>query len=162
MTPIPEKTNALLKAQYASERKASATYSAISNALSSTPFKGFAKYFKEEAESELQHSFRFEKYLQDRNYAPDMFSIEAMSYGQLWPIQAVKLACDLEMQVTALINAIYAQAHLDGDYNTCQFLQYFLEEQVKSEAELKQLELELTLAADNSAALLYLDERVGK
>ena len=160
MTPIPEKTLKLLQEQYNAERQASATYSAISNALSQTPFKGFSKHFSAEASNEATHAKKIEDYLIARNQIIQVAELGKVTYPTLWPIQAVELAAALEQQFTALINAIYAQAHTDADYNTCAFLQDFLSEQVASEYELNELLLQLKIAADNSAALLHIDSNL--
>ena len=76
------------------------------------------------------------------------------------PPEVFAAALDLERQVSQEIIDLYYEAHQARDFATVSFLEYFLDEQVKSERELTQIVADLD-RADCPAALLLIDRELG-
>jgi ferritin len=66
-----------------------------------------------------------------------------------------------EQKVTAMINALYAQAQKEPDYPTIVLMQWFISEQVEEEKSAKLIVDQLKLAGDSGSALLILDRELG-
>jgi ferritin len=62
--------------------------------------------------------------------------------------------------VTGWINELYAAAAAENDYASQVFLQWFIDEQVEEEANATEMIDRLSMAGDNKAALLMLDNEM--
>ena len=65
-----------------------------------------------------------------------------------------------ERKVTASIHALYARAMEERDYECLPILHWFINEQVEEEATVARIIEQLSMAADNGAALLLLDREL--
>jgi ferritin len=66
---------------------------------------------------------------------------------------------EMEKDVTASINHLYALAEETAERSASAMLDWFVAEQIKEEAEARFVRRRLRLAGDNSAALLLLDQQ---
>jgi ferritin len=126
----------------AAEFQASHTYLAMSIWLREKDLAGFSTYMLENSDEEVE-----------------LPTVEAPE--RQWP--SVQLLFDavyeLEKGVTASINRLYGIAEQQGERSATAMLDWFVAEQLQEEAEARFVCKRLRLAADNSAALLLLDQQ---
>ncbi len=147
----------LLNEQVRNEMYSSQFYLAMSGWFETTRYKGFAAKYRESSLEEHVHAMKFFDYLCDRDGEIEVFEIDKpkASYGSA--LEAANAALTEGRKITEIIRRIYDTAEKEGDFETKQFLNDFLAEQVREEKEAKELVEYLEAAGDNSAAILMLD-----
>lgn len=78
------------------------------------------------------------------------------------PLDAFEKSLAHERKVTASIHNLYELALANRDYATVSLLKWFVDEQVEEEKNASEMVDRLTLAGDNSNALLLLDRQAGQ
>ncbi len=149
-----------LNKQITYEFSASHTYMAMSAYFESLNLPGFAHWFRVQSEEERGHALRIFDYVNDRGGRVTLGAIpEPQSeYGS--PLDAVEHALAHERNVTASINAIYAQAVQENDYATQSMLRWFVDEQVEEEKSADQIIQHLKLIGGDGTGLLMLDREL--
>jgi bacterioferritin B len=136
---VAERLVEALNAQIAREFAAAHQYVAIGTYYAGETFPRLAAFFYEQAEEERDHAMKIVNYLLDRNAKVDIGAIEAprQSFGD--QVEPIQLALDQERQVSVSISQLFETARETRDYQSEQFLQWFLEEQVEEEASMTDL-----------------------
>ena len=147
----------LLNEQIRNEMYSSQFYLAMSGWFETTPYKGFAAKYRESSLEEHQHGMKFFDYLCDRDGEIEIFELAKPKASYSSVLEAVTEALSEERKITKLIRSIYDTAEKEGDFETKQFLNDFLAEQVREEKEAKELVEYVQAAGDNSAAMLMID-----
>lgn len=128
-----EKVAALLRDQVNKEFFSAYLYLAFANYYHNVSLDGFGHWFEVQAREELDHALKFLKYLQDNNEKVELGPIDAPDATFSDFRQPLAAALKHEQYVTSLINAIYRQAREVDDYRCCQFLEWFVAEQMEEE-----------------------------
>lgn len=151
-----------LNFRYNRERYASAVYMALGANLDANQWPGMALFMAKSSGEEMVHAAKFLQYIIDRNAAPKVDALPSPDAPDptAEPPEVFAAALDLERQVSQEIINLYYEAHQARDFATVSFLEYFLDEQVKSERELTQIVADLD-RADCPAALLMIDRELG-
>jgi ferritin len=136
---VAERLVEALNAQIAREFAAAHQYVAIGTYYAGETFPRLAAFFYEQAEEEREHAMKIVNYLLDRDAKVDIGAIEAprQSFGD--QVEPIQLALDQERQVSVGISQLFETARETRDYQSEQFLQWFLEEQVEEEASMTDL-----------------------
>ncbi|CAH8515791.1 unnamed protein product [Schistosoma rodhaini] len=117
---------------------------------------GFAKFFRESANEELEHARKFSEFVNKRNSKVVLKNILLASSGVPMDFknihEVIDTAIGKELEVTAHINALHKLASKMNDATTQDFLDDFLQEQVNSVSKLREMRARLHL--DNSAVYL--------
>jgi ferritin len=124
--------------------------------------KGFAAYFRKQADEERDHAMRFLTYVQDRNARPSFGAVEPPKTQFSSPLEAVRFALESERKNTASIHALHALAGSHHDLATQSELQWFINEQVEEEKWAEEFVGLVEKAAGHTGALFMLDHHVGK
>ncbi len=143
----------------AREFQASHTYLAMSIWLKEKDLVGFSSYMLNKSNEERLHAARMISFLVDSEADVQLPTIN--SPKRSWDSEKILFneVYDLEKQVTDSINSLYNIAEKKGDRTAAAMLDWFVEEQLKEEAEARFVLKRLRLAADSSAALLLLDQQ---
>jgi len=149
----------LLNEQIANELQSSQIYLAMSGWFESTPYKNMAAKYRASALEEHGHAMKFFDFLCDRD-AP--ISIGALpeppsSYDSV--LAAAQNALAQERKVSGQIRRIYETAREAGDFETQEFLHFFLAEQVQEEKEAKDFLEYIESAGEDASALIVLDQQ---
>lgn len=121
---------------------------------------GFSKWLHHAADEELEHSRKIFDFLIDRNRVPTIETIEAPQVqASVNPINWLTEALDLEQANTRLIVDLYWVCFTAKDADAAIFLEWFVEEQRRSEREIQDLLLE---AGRSDAAMKMVDEKLSK
>jgi len=149
----------LLNEQIANELESSQIYLAMSGWLESTPYKGLSAKYRASALEEHTHAMKFFDFLCDRDAPVAIAAIPEppASYDSI--LAAAKNALAQERKVSGQIRRIYEVARKAGDFETEEFIHFFLAEQVQEEKEAKDFMEYIEAAGDNASALLLLDQQ---
>lgn len=152
-----------LQVQYNTERQNAEEYLHRGNVLENYAWSGCAHFMYKSSGEEREHAKKFADYMIARNIQPITAPLNAVNSvaSNKNPLPYFQEVNTLEEKTTDKIVRLYQVADDAGDYQTCQFLQWFLEEQTKSVKETYDMVQELS-RADCSTALLILDEKYGK
>jgi ferritin len=148
-----------LNAQIAREFAAAHQYVAVGIYYAAETFPRLAEFFYGQAEEEREHAMKMVNYLLDRNATPDIGGIEAprSSFGD--HVEPISIALEQERKVSVQISELFEIARETRDYQSEQFMQWFLEEQVEEEATMQDL---LTVAERTRAIPMLLEEYLAR
>jgi ferritin len=148
-----------LNAQIAREFAAAHQYVAIGTYYAAETFPRLAAFFYEQAEEEREHAMKMVNYLLDRDVQPDIGAVDAprSSFGD--QVEPIQLALEQERQVSVRISELFEIARETRDYQSEQFMQWFLEEQVEEEASMSDL---LAVAERTRAIPMLLEEYLAR
>ena len=159
---LSKKLEKALNDQINKEHWASYSYLGMAAYLETTAFKGFAAWMLQQSNEETTHARKIIDYVQDRNGTITLPPIATAktTYPSLHKVfeQSLKQ----EQDVTASIKNIYDLALKEKDFQTMEFLDWFLKEQVEEEKDVQDILDRLKLAGDNPDALLLLDKEAAK
>ncbi|WP_297439349.1 ferritin [Thermococcus sp.] len=124
--------------------------------------EGFANWMKAQAEEELGHALRFYNYIYDRNGRVELKEIEKPPKEWDSPLAAFEAAYEHEKFITRHIHELAALAEEEKDYSTRAFLEWFINEQVEEEANVKKIVDKLKFAKDSPQVIFMLDQELGQ
>lgn len=128
-----DKIKEALNNQVTKELFSSYLYLAIANYYLEQNLDGFANWFEVQAKEELDHALLMRRYLLNNGAAVRLEQIAAphLTYTALG--EGLSAALAHERMITASISAIYSEALDCKDYQTTQFLDWFIKEQGEEE-----------------------------
>ena len=128
-----DKIAALLNEQINKELYSAYLYLDIANFYDEQDLDGYANYYTIQAQEERDHALLFLKYMQTNGLKVTFEAIAKPDKVFKEVIDPLVAAAEHERYVTALINAIYHEAHEAKDYRTMKFLDWFVDEQMEEE-----------------------------
>ena len=128
-----EKIAALLNDQINKEFYSAYLYLDISNFYDDMDLDGYANYYMIQAQEERDHALLFMKYMQNNGLKVTLEAIGKPDKTFATVLDPLETAAEHARYVTALINAIYHEAHEAKDYRTMKFLDWFVDEQMEEE-----------------------------
>ncbi|MGE9268595.1 MAG: ferritin [Verrucomicrobiales bacterium] len=123
---------------------------------------GFAHWMNKQHDEEQAHGMRLLRYLQDRGGRVKLETIESPRSEFSGPLEAFQVSLRQEQKNTESINELYALATKLNDYATKSHLQWFIDEQVEEEKSVEDVIALLERIGDDSAGLLYLNDKLGE
>lgn len=135
-------------------------YLAMSNWCDDNGLKGAANWMYVQYQEELAHAQGFFQYMQTRNESVSFKAIEDPSGEWSSLLDIFKGALKHEQFVTDSINNLATIAMKTNDHASYIFLQWYVTEQVEEEGNASDMIDRLTLAADNTNALLNIDDQL--
>ncbi len=150
----------LMNDQVNKELYSAYVYLDMANYYTDENLDGFANWFRAQAQEERDHAFKFIDYLQDNSQSVNLLAIDKPEYTYNSYLEPLEIAYEHEKKVTALINAIYAQAHEKKDFRAMQFLDWFIEEQAEEEKTANDLVEKMKLFGSDTKALYLINEEL--
>ena len=123
----------LLNEQINKEFYSAYLYLDMANYYDSLDLDGYANYYTVQAQEERDHALLFMKYMQNNGLKVTLEAIGKPDKEFTSILDPLVAAAEHERYVTALINAIYHEAHEAHDYRTMKFLDWFVDEQMEEE-----------------------------
>ena len=123
--------------------------------------KGFANWFKIQAQEERDHAMLFYQYLQNENQVVTLDAIAKPDKTFSCDMDVLKAGLEHEEYVTSLINDIYAAAYDVKDFRTMQFLDWFVKEQGEEETNANDLITKMELFGSDPKSLYMLNQELG-
>ncbi len=137
-------------------------YQAMANDAMGKGFKGAAKWFHAQFKEEMEHGFKFAKYLEDQGQQVMLTGMEAPKTA--WPdlLAMFQDALAHEKKVTAWILDIAKLVSKEQDFATQNMLQWFIDEQVEEEGNVNDVIWMLEMSKDSKGAMFMADKTLGK
>jgi ferritin len=136
-------------------------YLAMQSYFEAQNLKGFAQWFRVQAQEELGHGLKFFDYITDAGGRAVMEAIAAPKKDFASPKAVFTEGLEHEKGVSAAIHRLMEQAKVEQDYATEVFLQWFVTEQVEEEASFT-LALSMVERAGTGLGLVEMDEQFGE
>lgn len=150
----------LLNKQIGKEAKSASSYLAMASWCDQNSLNGSAELLYAQAKEEQEHQMKFFHYINDNGgtaYAPEVKNI-LHDFNSLEEIY--ESALEQEISVTKSIHALVKKCRENEDYRTEKFLQWFVDEQMKEEQEMRNILDLFDLMKDSPIADKLIDERV--
>jgi ferritin len=157
----PPKVIEELNRQFNLELAAARSYLALSIWCDVRNFKGFGKYFVEQAGEERAHAERMMKHLTDRGETPVVTALPAPKQDFKTLLEAAQQAQTQEHANTLGINAVYEAAVAAKDYPAQVLMHWFINEQVEEEDWSTEM-VERVQAASCAGSISDLDRHIEK
>lgn len=157
---IKQKVADLLNTQVNKEFYSAYLYLHLSNFYADKGLNGFANWYHVQAQEERDHAMLMMKYLQNNDVSVTLETIEKPDAQLKELIDPLKVGLAHEQYVTSLINTIYAAASDEKDFQTMQFLDWFVKEQGEEETTAKDLVKKMELFGTDPKGLYLLDQEL--
>jgi ferritin len=152
--PAPAFVDAL-NAQIANEFAASQQYVAVAVHYDQETLPRLASFFYAQAVEERGHAMKMVQYLMDQDAAVVIPPVAGPRNGFADIVEPVRIALEQEREVTNQISRLAGIARETGDYQSEQFIQWFLKEQVEEVSTMSDL---LTTVTRSQANPLWVEE----
>jgi ferritin len=137
-------------------------YYSMAAYFESISLKGFSHWMRVQALEEMTHVQKFFSYINDRGGRVLVKPIEAPPTEWDSPLAIFEATYAHEVQVTALINKLMDLAVAESDHASCNFLQWFVGEQVEEEASADDVVQKFKLVDKSEGGLFLLDQEMDK
>lgn len=142
------------------ELAASHSYLAASAALRELGLNGMASWMMTQSDEERTHAMKFLDHILARHGHVKLEQIPAPPAGKQDAKAIFTAALKLEESTTKRIEALHTKANDAGDVALRVFLEWFLQEQVQEEDQLRTILDRFALAGNDQAALLIIDQEL--
>jgi ferritin len=142
------------------ELAASHRYLASSAALRELGLNGMASWMMAQSEEERAHAMKFLEHILARHGHVKLEQIPAPPAGKQDPRSIFRAGLALEEATTKRIETLHGKANKAGDVALRVFLEWFLQEQVQEEDQLRSILDRFELAGDDKGALLIIDQEL--
>jgi len=122
--------------------------------------KGFANWFRIQAQEENIHATKFFNFILQKGGKVTLKSIAAPKTEWQSIEEAFNETLEHEQKITSLINNLVEIAMLEKDFATNTFLQWFVTEQVEEEANVEEIIQKIDMIGDNKSVLYMLDNEL--
>jgi len=134
-----ERFASALNEQVGREFAAAHQYVSIGTHYEAETFPRLAKFFYEQADEERGHAMKMVDYMLDTNCKVDLGTVPAPKNSFQSHVAPIELALEQEREVTVHISELFKIARETSDYQSEQFIEWFLEEQVEEESTMQDL-----------------------
>lgn len=156
------KTAKLINEQINKEIFSAYLYYGIASYYQGQALDGFAKWFKKQAEEELEHADKFLNYLHENSIEVKLEAIARPECSFKGLREPLELQLSHEKAVTASIAHIYDVAEEEKDRFTMAFLDWFISEQYEEETTARELLDTFDHMAVDSKGVYQLSEKLGE
>ena len=133
-------------------------YLEFSNYFKSKGLDGFANWYQIQAQEERDHALLFLQYMQNNGLTITFTAIDKPNQVFDSVLKPLEVAAEHERYVTSLINNIYHECHMDKDYRTMKFLDWFVDEQGEEEDNADSMVSRYKLFGTDPRGLYLLDQ----
>jgi ferritin len=157
---LSETINKALNDQINAELYSSYLYYAMAAYFDDIGLPGASHWMKNQAVEEMLHAHKFFTYIADRGGRVALDAIDKPQAEWPSPLAAFEDAYKHEVKVTGLINGLVKLAREESDFNTDNFLQYFVAEQVEEEASADEIVQKFKLVDESKGGLFMIDREL--
>ena len=158
---LKDNVAALLNQQVNKEFYSAYLYLDFANFYEDEGLKGFANWYRVQAQEERDHAMLMIQYLQNNDCKVTLEAIDKPSCTLKERMDPLQEGYKHEQYVTSLIHNIYTAAYDERDFRTMQFLDWFVKEQGEEETNASDLIKKMELFGDDAKSLYMLDSELG-
>ena len=159
---LKQKIEDALNSQINAELYSAYLYYSMAADFASRSLTGCAHWMNIQALEEMGHVQKFVNYINERGGRVSLKAIDAPPVEWSSPRKAFEDALEHEGHVTSLINSLVDLSTAESDHATCNFLQWFVEEQVEEEATAGEIVDKMKLVEGAAGGLFLLDAELAK
>ena len=159
---LNEKVAKLLNTQINKEFYSAYLYLDFSNYYEEEGLKGFANWYKVQAQEERDHAMLFIQYMQNNDAKITFEAIEKPAVKIKTNMDVLKAGLEHEEYVTGLIHTIYDAAYEVRDYRTMKFLDWYVSEQGEEEKNATDLLTQFELFGHDPKSLYSLNNELAQ
>ena len=157
---ISEKINEIINEQINKEFYSGYLYLSMSARLKSIGLFGFASWLKNQAREEVEHGLKLLDYLLDRNSFVTLKQIKMPEFEFNGVISVFNEIYEHEKCITSSVMEIAKLAEDECDRTTLSFIDWFINEQIEEEQQVKNIIKRLELFGEDKASLLLMDKEL--
>ncbi|QHT47489.1 ferritin [Halobacillus sp. ACCC02827] len=143
------------------EQVSTTLYLAMSAYMARENYTGMAHWLQLQSDEERTHLLKLIQYMSDKNGTVQLSNIPAQPSEYGTPLETFQKVLEHEQFVTNSYRQAYNYA-VQVDPQAAVIIQDFLREQIDEEAQAQTIVDRLSLAQNNSSALLLLDQELGQ
>jgi len=162
MVDLSKKVIHALNNQISYEAYASNFYLALAFWCDDQGLQGCKQFFMRQSDEERMHMLKIFEYLSESGVYPTTPAIEQppLSYDSIQ--EAFQKVFEQERKVTNAIHEIVKLSDAEKDYNTLNFMQWYVEEQREEEAVIRTILDRIKVIGAGGQSLYYIDKEVEK
>ena len=159
---VSEKINEIINEQINKEFYSGYLYLSMSAHLHELGLFGFSKWLKCQAKEEVEHGLKLLDYLLERNCYITLKQIRTPEFEFKNVKSVFETLYEHEKCITNSVMNIAKLAEEECDRKTLTFIEWFIEEQVEEEQQVKDIIKRLELFGEDTAALYLMDKELGQ
>lgn len=148
--------------QYNFELESGYIYLAMVHDLKDKAWDGFAHFMDKQAHEEYEHATKFKGFIEEIGKRVELKAMPEPKKEYKSVLEIFKTAYDHEQEVTKRIENIYELALKEKNYVVVEFLNWFLEEQVEEEDNMRTIVEVLENLKDGYTGLYLYDKELGR
>lgn len=152
----------LLNKQIGMEAKAASSYLAMASWCDQKGLNGSAHLLYKQSDEEREHQMKIFHYINDNGGTASSPEVKSILHDFTSLKEIFETALEQEIDVTKSINAIIKKCREVDDYRTERFLQWFIDEQMEEEKEMRDILDLFDLMEESPISVKLIDERVNK
>ena len=159
---ISDSINTIINEQINKEFYSGYLYLSMSAHLRELGLFGFANWTKVQAKEEVEHGLKLFDYLIERNSFVTLKQIKTPDFEFNGILSIFNHIYEHEKSITASVMQIAKAAEDECDRTTLSFIDWFINEQIEEEQNVKDIIKRLELFGDNHASLFLMDKELGE
>ena len=159
---VSERINQIINEQINKEFYSGYLYLSMSANLHELGLFGFASWLKLQAKEEVEHGLKLLDYLLERNSYITLKQIKTPEFEFNGVTSVFKTLYEHEKCITNAVMNIAKAAEEECDRKTLTFIDWFIEEQVEEEQQVKDIIKRLEFFGEENAALYLMDKELGE
>ena len=159
---ISEKINEVINEQINKEFYSGYLYLSMSAYLNELGLFGISAWTKRQAREEVEHGLKLLDYLLDRDSFVTLKQISTPEFEYNGILSIFERIYEHEKCITSSVMKIAELAENECDRTTLTFIEWFIEEQIEEELQVKNIIKRIKLFGDNCTSLFMLDNELGE
>ncbi len=159
---ISEKINNIINEQINKEFYSGYLYLSMSAHLKELGLFGFASWTKIQAKEEVEHGLKLFDYLLERNSFVTLKQIKTPEFEFNGVLSIFNHIYEHEKSITSSVMQIAKAAEEECDRTTVTFMDWFINEQIEEEQDVKNIIKRLELFGDSKTSLYLMDKELGE
>ncbi|MCQ2738648.1 MAG: ferritin [bacterium] len=137
-------------------------YLSISAYLKQLGYEGIASWLRQQAKEEVEHGLKIFDYLIECNSFVTLKQIRTPDFVYNGLLSVFSLIYEHEKEITNAVMSVAKQAEDECDRTTLNFIDWFIEEQVQEEENVKNIVKKIELFGENNAVMFLIDKELGE
>lgn len=159
---LSERMLGALNEQINAELSSAYQYLAMAAYFESINLEGSARWMKRQSREEVEHAMKIFEFIHDRDGRVSLAAVAQPQAEFGSPFAVWEAVLKQEQGVTARIHSLYALSREERDYATEVMLQWFVNEQVEEEKQVKGILEQVRIIGPASSAIFFVDRHLGK
>ena len=159
---VSEKINEIINEQINKEFYSGYLYLSMSARLKELGLFGFAHWTRLQAKEEVEHGLKLLDYLLERNSFVTLKQIRTPDFEFSGILSVFNIIYDHEKCITESVMKVAKLAEDECDRKTLAFIDWFIQEQVEEEQNIKNIIKRIELFGDDKSSLYLLDKELSE